>query len=137
MTFVDIVPLGVRNLSGSSSSTSSCRILSTDLRSWTRSFGEVGEICIRGPQVMTGYWKRPDETAHVMTADGFLKSGDIGFMNPQGYTKIVDRKKYMILVSGFNVYPNEIEEVVARHPKVLEVAAIGVTGIGSGSVAAG
>ncbi len=96
--------------------------------------GEVGEICIRGPQVMSGYWNRPDETAKVMTADGFLKSGDIGFMNPQGYTKIVDRKKDMILVSGFNVYPNEIEEVVARHPKVLEVAAIGVTDEKSGEV---
>ena len=96
--------------------------------------GDAGEICIRGPQVMTGYWNRPDETAKVMTSDGFLKSGDIGFMNPQGYTKIVDRKKDMILVSGFNVYPNEIEEVVARHPKVLEVAAVGVTDEKSGEV---
>jgi long-chain acyl-CoA synthetase len=96
--------------------------------------GETGEICIRGPQVMTGYWKRPDETANVMTADGFLKSGDIGFMNKEGYTKIVDRKKDMILVSGFNVYPNEIEDVVARHPKVLEVAVVGVLDEKSGEV---
>lgn len=88
--------------------------------------GEVGEICIRGPQVMAGYWNRPDETAKVMTKDGFFKSGDMGFMNEGGYTKIVDRKKDMILVSGFNVYPNELEEVVAMHPGVLEVAAIGV-----------
>ena len=88
--------------------------------------GEVGEICIRGPQVMAGYWNRPDETAKVMTADGFFKSGDMGFMDENGYTKIVDRKKDMILVSGFNVYPNELEEIVALHPGVLEVAAIGV-----------
>ncbi len=77
--------------------------------------GEVGEICIRGPQVMAGYWNRPDETAKVMTADGFFRSGDMGFMDENGYTKIVDRKKDMILVSGFNVYPNEIEEVAAGH----------------------
>jgi long-chain acyl-CoA synthetase len=88
--------------------------------------GEVGEICIRGPQVMAGYWNRPDETAKVMTADGFFKSGDMGFMDERGYTKIVDRKKDMILVSGFNVYPNEIEDVAAMHPGVLECAAIGV-----------
>ncbi|QDC02620.1 long-chain-fatty-acid--CoA ligase [Mesorhizobium sp. 8] len=96
--------------------------------------GEVGEICIRGPQVMAGYWQRPDETAKVMTADGFFKTGDMGFMDPQGYTKIVDRKKDMILVSGFNVYPNELEEVAAQHPGVLEVAAIGVPDEKSGEV---
>jgi long-chain acyl-CoA synthetase len=88
--------------------------------------GERGEICIRGPQVMAGYWNRPDETAKVMTADGFFKSGDIGVMDPQGYVRIVDRKKDMILVSGFNVYPNEIEQVVNLHAGVLECAAIGV-----------
>ncbi|WP_421416069.1 long-chain fatty acid--CoA ligase [Agrobacterium tumefaciens] len=88
--------------------------------------GEVGEICIRGPQVMAGYWQRPDETAKAMTEDGFFRSGDMGFMDERGYTKIVDRKKDMILVSGFNVYPNEIEEVAASHPGVLECAAIGV-----------
>ncbi|WP_117195229.1 long-chain fatty acid--CoA ligase [Rhizobium terrae] len=88
--------------------------------------GDVGEICIRGPQVMAGYWNRPDETAKVMTADGYFRTGDMGYMDRQGYTKIVDRKKDMILVSGFNVYPNEVEEVAAMHPGVLECAAIGV-----------
>ncbi|MBL8251205.1 MAG: long-chain-fatty-acid--CoA ligase [Candidatus Competibacter sp.] len=87
---------------------------------------QVGEICIRGPQVMRGYWNRPDETAKVMTPDGFLRTGDLGYMDERGYTRIVDRKKDMILVSGFNVYPNEIEDVVALHPGVLEVAAVGV-----------
>ena len=89
-------------------------------------FGRPGEICIRGPQVMAGYWKRPDETAKVMTDDGFFRSGDIGVMDEQGYVRIVDRKKDMILVSGFNVYPTEIEQVVSLHPGVLECAAIGV-----------
>ncbi len=92
----------------------------------TLPIGEAGEICIKGPQVMAGYWKRDDETAKVMTKDGYLKTGDVGVMNSDGYIKIVDRKKDMILVSGFNVYPNEIEDVVAQHPKVFEVAAIGV-----------
>ncbi|PLP57354.1 long-chain fatty acid--CoA ligase [Mesorhizobium loti] len=96
--------------------------------------GEVGEICIRGPQVMAGYWNRADETAKVMTEDGYFKSGDMGFMDDKGYTKIVDRKKDMILVSGFNVYPNELEEVVAQHPGVLEVAAIGVPDEKSGEI---
>jgi long-chain acyl-CoA synthetase len=96
--------------------------------------GEVGEICIKGPQVMSGYWNRPDETAKVMTKDGFFKSGDMGFMDERGYTKIVDRKKDMILVSGFNVYPNELEEVVAQMPGVMEVAAIGVPDEHSGEV---
>ena len=88
--------------------------------------GQAGEICIRGPQVMAGYWNRPEETAKVMTPDGFFKSGDVGFMNEHGFVKIVDRKKDMILVSGFNVYPNEIEDVVAKLPGVFEVAAVGV-----------
>jgi long-chain acyl-CoA synthetase len=88
--------------------------------------GTAGEIAIRGPQVMTGYWNRPDETAKVMTADGYFKSGDVGVMDERGYVKIVDRKKDMILVSGFNVYPNELEGVIAAHPGVLECAAIGV-----------
>ncbi len=96
--------------------------------------GQVGEICIKGPQVMAGYWNRPDDTAAVMTGDGFFKSGDMGFMDAQGYVKIVDRKKDMILVSGFNVYPNEIEDVVAQHTGVLEVAAIGVPDEHSGEV---
>jgi long-chain acyl-CoA synthetase len=89
-------------------------------------FGTAGEIAVRGPQVMAGYWQRDDETAKVMTADGFFKTGDVGIMDEQGYTRIVDRKKDMILVSGFNVYPNEIEGVVAAHPGVLEVACVGV-----------
>ena len=88
--------------------------------------GEPGEICAKGPQVMAGYWNRPEETAKVMTADGYFRTGDIGIMSPDGYTKIVDRKKDMILVSGFNVYPNEVEEVIASHPGVLECAVIGV-----------
>lgn len=96
--------------------------------------GEQGEICIRGPQVMKGYWNRPEETKEVMTADGFFRTGDIGVMDERGYIKIVDRKKDMILVSGFNVYPNEIEEVIATHPKVLEVAAVGITDEKSGEV---
>ena len=96
--------------------------------------GEVGEICIRGPQVMKGYWERPDETAKVMTKDGYFRSGDMGLMDERGYVKIVDRKKDMILVSGFNVYPNEIEEVVVQHPGVLEVAAVGVPDEKSGEV---
>lgn len=96
--------------------------------------GEQGEIAIRGPQVMKGYWQRPDETAKVMTADGFFRTGDIGIMDQNGYSKIVDRKKDMILVSGFNVYPSEIEEVITTHPKVLEAAAIGVPDDKSGEV---
>ena len=88
--------------------------------------GGTGEICIKGPQVMAGYWNQPEETAKVMTKDGYLKTGDIGFMDEKGFIRIVDRKKDMILVSGFNVYPNEVEQVVAMHPGVLECAAIGV-----------
>jgi long-chain acyl-CoA synthetase len=88
--------------------------------------GQPGEICAKGPQVMAGYWNRPDETAKVTTSDGYFRTGDIGVMTADGYTKIVDRKKDMILVSGFNVYPNEIEEVIASHPGVLESAVIGV-----------
>jgi long-chain acyl-CoA synthetase len=94
--------------------------------------GQPGEICAKGPQVMAGYWNRPDETANVMTPDGYFRTGDIGVMTADGYTKIVDRKKDMILVSGFNVYPNEIEEVIASHPGVLECAVIGVTDARSG-----
>ena len=94
--------------------------------------GEAGEIAIRGPQVMQGYWQRPDETALVMTPDGFFKSGDIGEMDARGYIKIVDRKKDMIIVSGFKIFPNEIEDVVASHPGVLECAVVGVPDAGSG-----
>ena len=88
--------------------------------------GQVGEICIRGPQVTSGYWQRPGETANVLASDGFLRTGDLGYMDEKGYVFLVDRKKDMILVSGFNVYPNEVEEAVILHPDVLEVAAIGV-----------
>jgi len=96
--------------------------------------GQPGEICIRGPQVMSGYWQRPDETAKVLGKDGFLHTGDIGVMDEKGFIRIVDRKKDMILVSGFNVYPNEIEQVVAMHPGVLECAVIGVPDEHSGEV---
>lgn len=92
----------------------------------TLAVGEVGEICIKGPQVMKGYWGRPEETDKVMSKDGYFKTGDIGLMNEDGFFKIVDRKKDMILVSGFNVYPNEIEDVIVTHPKVFECAAIGI-----------
>jgi len=96
--------------------------------------GETGELCIRGPQVMKGYWQRQEATDEVLNADGWLHTGDIALMTEDGYFKIVDRKKDMILVSGFNVYPNEIEDVLALHPKVLEVAAIGVPDEKSGEV---
>jgi long-chain acyl-CoA synthetase len=88
--------------------------------------GQPGEIAIKGPQVMAGYWQRPDETAKVMTPDGYFKSGDVGTVDGRGFFKIIDRKKDMILVSGFNVYPNEVEEVASTCPGVLECAAIGV-----------
>lgn len=94
--------------------------------------GTPGEICIRGPQVMAGYWNRPDETARAIGADGFFKSGDVGIMDERGYVRIVDRKKDMVLVSGFNVYPTEIEQVVNLHPGVLECAAIGIPDARSG-----
>ncbi len=96
--------------------------------------GEVGEICIRGPQVMKGYWNRPDETAKVFTADGWFRSGDMGYLDEKGCIKITDRKKDMIIVSGFNVYPNEVEDVVMLHPGVLEAAAIGAPDEKSGEV---
>jgi long-chain acyl-CoA synthetase len=94
--------------------------------------GQPGEIAIRGPQVMLGYWNLPEETANSMTSDGFFKTGDVGIMDFRGYTTIVDRKKDMILVSGFNVYPNEIEGVIAMYPGVLECACIGVPDVHSG-----
>ena len=94
--------------------------------------GVEGEICIRGPQVMIGYWNQPEETRAVFYPDGFLRTGDLGFMNPQGFVFLLDRKKDMIKVSGFNVYPNEVEDTVARHPGVREVAAIGVSDPHSG-----
>ncbi|KRG32341.1 MULTISPECIES: AMP-binding protein [unclassified Psychrobacter] len=96
--------------------------------------GERGEICVRGPQVMKGYWKRDDATAEVMTSDGYFRTGDIGVMDEEGYFKIVDRKKNMILVSGFNVYPNEVEDVMSGHPKILECGVIGIEDEKSGEV---
>jgi len=97
---------------------------------------EVGEICVRGPQVMRGYWNRPDETAKVMLPDGWLRTGDIGYVDKQGFVFLQDRKKDMILVSGFNVYPNEVEDVVVKHPGVLEAAAVAQTDERSGEVVA-
>ena len=94
--------------------------------------GQAGEICVRGPQVMLGYWQRPEETEAIFYPDGFLHTGDVGVMDEKGFIRIVDRKKDMILVSGFNVYPNEVEAVVAMHPGVMEVAAIGVPDARSG-----
>ena len=93
---------------------------------------QVGEICVRGPQVTSGYWQRPDDTEAIFHADGFLRTGDLGYIDDKGFVFLVDRKKDMILVSGFNVYPNEVEEVVAAHPGVREVAAIGIADAKSG-----
>ena len=100
----------------------------------SQDIGNRGEILVKGPQVMKGYYNRPEATAETITSDGWLKTGDIGIMDEKGYLRIVDRKKDMILVSGFNVYPNEIEDVIAAHPKVLEVAAIGIPDEKSGEV---
>jgi long-chain acyl-CoA synthetase len=97
---------------------------------------QVGEICLRGPQVMRGYWNRPDETAKVMLPDGWLRTGDVGRMSEDGHVFIEDRKKDMILVSGFNVYPNEVEAVAAAHPGVLEAAAVAMPDEHSGEVVA-
>jgi long-chain acyl-CoA synthetase len=96
--------------------------------------GETGELCVKGPQVMKGYWNQPEETVKVLTPDGWLKTGDIAQMDADGYIKIVDRKKDMILVSGFNVYPNEVEDMACLCPKVLESAAIGIPSEKSGEV---
>ncbi|NEZ03981.1 AMP-binding protein [Wenzhouxiangella sp. XN201] len=113
-------------------SSTECRVIDADGNPLPT--GETGELCVRGPQVMQGYWKRPEETAKVLDADGWLRTGDMAKMDEQGYFYIVDRKKDMILVSGFNVYPNEVEDIVANHPKVLEVGAIGAPDEKSGEV---
>jgi long-chain acyl-CoA synthetase len=105
-----------------------------DLKAYNGPTGEAGELMVQGPQVMKGYWQRPEETANVLGADGWLHTGDIAKMDANGYFYIVDRKKDMILVSGFNVYPNEVEDVVMEHPGVLEVAAVGVADEHSGEV---
>ena len=121
-------PVTVKEFSGTIGvpiSSTYMRIVDDDGNDITAS-GQPGEIAINGPQVMAGYWQRPDETAKVMTADGYFKTGDIGTMDARGYFKIVDRKKDMVLVSGFNVYPNEVEDVVAQMPGVLECAVVGV-----------
>jgi len=94
--------------------------------------GNEGELCVQGPQVMRGYWNQPEETKKVLPGDGWLRTGDMAVIDIQGFVRIVDRKKDMILVSGFNVYPNEVEEVAQKHPKVLDSAAIGVPDEGSG-----
>jgi long-chain acyl-CoA synthetase len=128
-------PLNVREFTGSIGvPMSSTEIVLRDDSGRDVPLGEPGEICIRGPQVTKGYWQRPDETAKAIGPDGFFHTGDIGVMDEKGFIRIVDRKKDMILVSGFNVYPNEIEQVVAMHPGVLEVAAIGVPDEHSGEV---
>ena len=130
---VTVNPLDQKEFSGSIGlpvSSTEVSIRSADGRELP--LGEAGELCVRGPQVMKGYWNRPTETAAVMTDDGFLRTGDIAVMDERGFLRIVDRLKDMILVSGFNVYPNEIEEVVMMHPGVLEVAAVGKPDAGSG-----
>ncbi len=132
-----INPLNLKNFNGKIGlpiSSTDCSIQDDD---WNElPIGETGEICIRGPQVMQGYWKRPKDTSEVLSADGWLHTGDIGFMDEQGYVQIVDRKKDMILVSGFNVYPNEIENVLVNHPGVLEVGVIGIPDEKSGEAVA-
>src|SRR5699024_623702 len=97
-------------------------------------FGEAGEIALKGPQVMSSYWQRPDDTAKSFTADGYFLTGDIGIMSEQGRVKVIDRKKDMILVSGFNVYPNEIEQAAAGHPGVLESVAVGLPNRATGEM---
>ena len=132
-----INPLNLKNFNGKIGlpiSSTDCSIQDDD---WNElPIGETGEICIRGPQVMQGYWKRPKDTSEVLSADGWLHTGDIGFMDEQGYVQIVDRKKDMILVSGFNVYPNEVENILAHHPGVLEVGVIGMPDENSGEAVA-
>ena len=132
---VCINPLDLKEYNGSIG----LPVPSTDVAIWSDEgqplpAGEIGELMVRGPQVMKGYWQRPQETAHVLGSDGWLHTGDIARMDENGYFYIVDRKKDMILVSGFNVYPNEVEDVVMEHPGVLEVAAVGAADEHSGEV---
>ncbi len=130
-----INPLDLKSYNGAIGlPVSSTEVVIKDDDGKTLPVGEIGEICIKGPQVMKGYWNRPEETKNVMTDDGFFKSGDIGVMNEEGFFKIVDRKKDMILVSGFNVYPNEIEDVICSNEKVFECAAVGAPDEKSGEV---
>ncbi|MGH8527886.1 MAG: AMP-binding protein, partial [Gammaproteobacteria bacterium] len=132
---VCINPLDLANHNGSIGlpiPSTECSIRDDEGR--TLELGQTGELWVRGPQIMQGYWKRPEETAEILTPEGWLRTGDIATMDKQGYLRIVDRKKDMILVSGFNVYPNEIEGVVAEHPGVREVAAVGVADPASGEM---
>lgn len=124
---VCINPLDIDGFTGSIGfPLSSTEICIRDEKGKELGFGEAGELCVRGPQVMQGYWQRPKETDNVLSTDGWLKTGDVAVVSEEGYVKLVDRLKDLIIVSGFNVYPNEIENVIALHPKVLEVGAIGV-----------
>ena len=119
-------PMDMKDFNGMIGLPISSTEVSIQNEEWNKlEIGEQGEICVRGPQVMQGYWQRPRETANVLSADGWLHTGDIGVMNDEGFVKIVDRKKDMILVSGFNVFPNEVEGVIAEHPGVLEVGVVG------------
>lgn len=119
-------PMDMKDFNGMIGLPISSTEVSIQNEEWNKlEIGEQGEICVRGPQVMQGYWQRPRETADVLSADGWLHTGDIGIMNDEGFVKIVDRKKDMILVSGFNVFPNEVEGVIAEHPDVLEVGVVG------------
>ena len=130
-----INPMNLKDYNGAIGlpiSSTSCRVIGEDGE--VVATGETGELCVQGPQVMKGYWQRPEETTKVLSDDGWLKTGDMARMDEQGYFYIVDRKKDMILVSGFNVYPNEIEDIVVTHPKVLEVGAIGAPDEKSGEV---
>jgi long-chain acyl-CoA synthetase len=132
---VAINPLDLRNYNGSIGlPISSTEVSLRDDEGIEVPIGHTGELCVRGPQVMKGYWNQPAETANVMMADGFLRTGDIAVMDARGFLRIADRKKDMIIVSGFKVFPNEVEAVVAMHPGVLEVAAIGVPNEYSGEV---
>lgn len=128
-------PMSLRNYNGYIGLPISSTLVDIrDDKNQSLALGETGEICIKGPQVMQGYWQRPEDTAEVTTEDGYFRTGDLGFMTERGFVKLVDRKKDMILVSGFNVYPNEIEDVVAAIPGVLECAAIGIPDAKSGEV---
>ena len=132
---VSINPLGLPDWSGTIGyPVSSTEVSIRDIEGKPLAFGEPGELCVRGPQVMVGYWNRPDETERATTADGFLRTGDVATMAPDGQIRIVDRMKDMILVSGFNVYPNEVEDVLAGHPAVLECAVVGEQSEESGEV---
>jgi len=130
-----INPMDLKDFNGAIGlpiSSTECKVI--DENGNAQPVGETGELCVKGPQVMQGYWQRPEETAKVLSEDGWLRTGDMARMDEEGYFYIVDRKKDMILVSGFNVYPNEIEDVVADHPKVVEVGAIGAPDEKSGEV---